>query len=569
MTSWGLASAMRAGVRDLFPTRKAKTAMWGVVGLGVVITYMELGAAQFFSILITGIEDESATRTILIFGGFLLTFAAIRGISYFQSVYRLTVFGKAFRQINTSTGAAESWRWPMAIALVGMMGQLSRLIAITVAVVAVAWMYGLLLIGCSLIAVLIVNRAGHNQYEIHHQFAQAKMAGNPPSAAERIGTRIRAGERAGLVAMGPILVYVAALGAGAATGRVSTQSALVLFISGRMASNMYGSLANASMRYIRAQVNVEAYGGASSKSSELGEGTGSGFGVTDEHVYQKISSGGYIWEPPAQAFAHLVDDGHIVGDATTIGRVAREAGFGPNRALRKQAPPPGPDKFVATAPNQVWLHGAFMVPIGESESPNCLQVVVDAFSRTVVGWRLGSEASYGDVSGVFHETCDLEGIEPDQVNLSTSGAVFGITPNLHDFLRSLGVVRTLLWTAPVPEEAPPRPDRPEFPALFVTRAEADRWISKFVAWYNTVFYQPDIGYLHPSDVHSGLADVVTAQRQGTLEAALAAGDTRFPARIPETWLPPEKAWVDQASITTIAREVQGGGSQALDEDEEL
>ena len=271
---WGLVGAMRDGVRDLFPTRKTKSAMWGVVGLGVLITYMELMAAQLFSTLITNIEDLSSARTAATIGGFLLTFAAIRGVSYFQSVYRLTVFGKALRQINVGSRAAESWRWPMAIALVGMMGQIARLLAVTITVVTTAWIYGILLFICSAVAVVIVNRTGRKQYAIHHEFAAAKMRGNPPTAAERIGTRIRAGERAGLVAVGPVLVYVAALGVGAATGRVTAQSALVLFIAGRMASNMYGSLSMASMRYIRAQVNVEAYGGASSATrgpSQVGQ----------------------------------------------------------------------------------------------------------------------------------------------------------------------------------------------------------------------------------------------------------------------------------------------------------
>ena len=69
--NWGLVGSIRHGVKELFPTRRTKSAMWGLVGLGVLITYMELMAARFFSSLITntpGIKRGLNTSIIVCSG---------------------------------------------------------------------------------------------------------------------------------------------------------------------------------------------------------------------------------------------------------------------------------------------------------------------------------------------------------------------------------------------------------------------------------------------------------------------------------------------------------------------
>lgn len=567
MKNWGLVSAIWHGVRDLFPTRKTKMAMWGLVGLGVVITYMELMAARLFSSLITSIDDWSTTRTAVVLGGFLVTFAAIRGIGYFQSVYRLTVFERALRRVTSTSLAAESWRWPMAIALVGMLGQIARLLTVTFTVAALSWMYGVLLLLCTAAAVVIVNRTGRQQYAVHHRFVEAKRSGKPPTAAERVSTRIRAGERAGLATTVPVLAYVAALGAGAATDRVTTHAALVLFIAGRMAANMYGSLSMAAVRYIRAQVNVEAYGGRAATRSSAVVGDA---GLSDEQVLEALSTGGHLWDPPQQAVARLVDEGRFVGDTATVGRIARESGGGPRHHLRKFGTSTRPDKVVAVQPNQVWLHDAYMMPITDTDTdPEVyLHVVVDVFSRMIVHWHLDPSID-GDVQRLLVEASRRQGVAPDDVDLHSAVTMWGPHPTLHDLLTSLGVARTLLWAAPRADGDARPPDRPPFPTRFDRSTSAEQWVERFVTWYNDVFYQPAVGYLHPSDVQAGLADAIVTKRRGTVESSTRGGGGSLTTALPDDWLPPEEAWLTPVSIVTVPRRSVVSEEHALDEDEEM
>lgn len=556
---WGIVGTLRAGVRDLFPTRKTKAAMWGLVGLGVLITYLELMAADLFGNLITNIDEQSTTETILVMLGFLLAFVGVRGISYFQSVYRLTVFEKALRGLSSGSAAAATWRWPMAIALVGILGQVARLVTVTVKVATTAWLYGVLLSLCTLAAILIVNRTGRRQYVIHHEFVSRKRAGQPPTAAERIGTRIRAGERAGLVAIGPVLVYIVALGVGAARGNVSAHAAIVLFIAGRMAGNMYGGLANATMRLIRAQVNVEAYGGAQQHTRQS-----PGVQHPDDVVAEVVNRG-YLWEPPGQAIARMIDDGHFVGDVETVGRVARESGAGPQQGLRRHAPASLPERLGAVAPNQVWFHDAVELPV--SDQGAALHVVEDVFSRAIVAWKVSDDVDAETILSTFDEGCRAQAVQQSDITFQSAATIVGPRPGLHDLLKALGVSRTLLWAGPEGSDRRAADGRPPFPTRFPSRGDAEAWIRDFVRWYNDDFYQPQVGYLHPAIVHAGLADVVTAERQGTLEDAgqQASAQVRFP----DEWLPPEEAWISRMTIGGTSRQLEDAEAHALDEDEDL
>jgi hypothetical protein len=560
---WNLVSAMWSGVANLFPTRKTKLAMWGVVGLGVLITYMELVAAQFFGRLITNIGVQSASESGLFLVGFLMTFAAIKALGYFQSVYRLTIFEKSLRKTKSAPGGAEAWRWPMAIALVGMLGQIGRLLIVTITVTTLEWAFGILLFACSAIAVLIVSRSGRRQYAVHQAFAEAKKAGNPPSAAERIGTRVRAGERAGLGAVIPVLVFVAALGIGALEGRVPPESALVLFIAARMSANMYGTLATTTMRYIRSEASVDAYGATARPQSPVRSAVG-----PDEQLIEMVATGGYLWEPPAQAFARLIDDGYFFGDVERLGHVARQAGFRPKNGVQLQEAS-RPANLIAVAPNQVWRHQTCRMPLQHPGYPTQLQVALDVFSRAIVSWRFDSDINDTTVEEFLVDACGRQGVSPDSIEFCSERHVLGRVPNFYDLLKSLGVFRTMTWGGPEDHPASPRTNRPRLPPVFRTEAEAEVWVTGFIAWYNHDFYQPDVGYLHPSDVHGGLADVATSTRRAALDLATSASDISVPVKFPAAWLPPDEVRVEKMAIVTVPKPVDESEERTLDEDEEL
>lgn len=555
---------MRAGIRDLFPSRKSKSAMWGVIALGSLITYMELAAAMIFSRLIINTEVDSSTRSTLMIAGFLLVFASIRVVSYFQSVYRLTVFEKAFRQTGGGSRAVEAWRWPMAIAMVGIIGQIARMTVVTTTVIITAWVYGLLLVACSVSAVLIVNRIGQRQYLTHLEFAAAKKNGNPPSAAERIGTRIRAGERAGLLAVGPVMVYVAVLGAGAAVGEIEAHSALVLFIAGRSASNIYGSLSNASMRFIRAQVNVEEFGNAHGETR---------LGVAkpvqtrpDDELLERLLSGPYAWDPPAQAFARLIDDGYVIGNLDVIGRVMRNAGFGPTGGVREQLRPAATETKRAVAPNQIWVHGCFVLPLPMSHQSSKMQVILDVYSRVIICWNLVEDVNERSINELYERACMEQNVGVGDVEMHSRAKIWGAPESLHDFLAMLRVGRTLLWRPTKEVSLLKTPlERPGFPTAFEDKVAASSWMSEFTKWYNYVFYQPDVGYLHPADVHTGLADAIAAKRQRTLNDAVENGTN---VEAPEGWRIPGEAWVATLSFETIRQDPPTTWEKAFDEDED-
>jgi len=568
---WSLPSALWRAVGDLFPSSKAKAALWALVGLGVAITFMELLAAQIFSSMITTIGSETTSRSAFLLVVFVATFSAVKGVQYFQSVYRLTAFERSFRSVPMPTGASEAWRWPMALELVGVLGVLARLGVVVITVANTQWGFGLVLLLCSVIAVLIVTRTGRRQYEIHHGFVDAKRAGKPPTPAERVRTRIRAGERAGLVATVPIVVFIAALGAGALDGAIAPEDALLLFIAARMAANLYGTLAASTMRFVRSEVNVEAFSGGSlrTKSSEARgpatdppEPLASGEPLVEELLDRRA-----LWEPPIQSVARLMDDGSYLGEPELIGRIGRDLGFGQDTSFPDLTTSGGATELHASEPNQIWIVRSAGAPVVGASGRSVVDVIIDAYSRAALSWRV-RDATDDDLEPFAAAVCRAQGVESTDVSIVSTRLVGGPAPTLHDLIASLGgVIRVLQWRAGDDYAGLDAPKPPDFPVEFPSVTAFEQWADEFFPWYNDVFYQPDIGYLHPSDVHAGHGVAVATARTAAMEAL--EPEFGVPAsRLSRSWGTPEHACVEVGNVRTSRTSIAESSTRLDDDDDD-
>jgi putative transposase len=541
-SKWSLGRALWQGVRDLFPTRKTRSAVIGLVALGVATTFMELFAAQLFSNMILSIGDQPASESTLLLVAFVVAFSAVKGIQYFQSVYRLTVFDRAFRRAPVAGSAAEAWRWPMAIDLVGVLCLLARLAVIIGTVAISQWTFGVVLFVCSALALYIVGRTGRKQYIIHHEFAEARRAGRPPTASERIGTRVRAGERAGLVASIPIIGFVAALGVGAVYGAIQPESALVLFIAGRMAANLYGGFSASTMRFIRAEVNVEAFGGRPSREKETTAAPS--MLMAERRLLDRLTAEGALGEPPAQAAARLIDRGVFLGSSDAIGQAVRAAGFGLGPL------PPDvrdePSRRSASGPNEVWWVQSISIDVEEGP-PAVLNVVLDAFSRAALAWSVTSVPGRDELDALVRTATAGQGVEAADVEIVAAVWLSAGGPNVFDLLRMLGALRALRWSAPEGHAVAEAQQRPRIPDHLRDAGEVGRWADEFFDWYNHRHLHAELGYLHPADVHRGLADELVRARSEALDRCDIDG---VAPTFPDAWAPPESADVEIGTIST-------------------
>ena len=202
-----------------------------------------------------------------------------------------------------------------------------------------------------------------------------------------------------------------------------------------------------------------------------------------------------------------------------------------------------------------------------------LYVILDVYSRYVVGWLLADRESADLAQRLIRETVEKEGVSLDQLTLHSDRGPVMKSQSVAQLLATLGVTKS--FSRPYVSTDNPFSEshfktlkyRPDFPARFSSREEALTLCRRFFAWYNHEHYHSGIALLTPAQVHYGDAARVLAQRQQVLETAYAAHPERFvrkpptpPALPSAVWINPPAASSDHdgghtSSYTNIAKQV--------------
>ena len=149
------------------------------------------------------------------------------------------------------------------------------------------------------------------------------------------------------------------------------------------------------------------------------------------------------------------------------------------------------------------------------------------------------------------ETCQQEGIQPDQLTLHADNGSSMTSKTVAQLLADLGVTKT--HSRPHVSNDNPYSEaqfkttkyRPDFPARFGSLDEARQWMRQFVRWYNHEHCHSGIGLLPPAVVHRGQANATVAARQQVLTAAYAAHPERFGRGMPSPPHVPEAVWINR------------------------
>ena len=170
-----------------------------------------------------------------------------------------------------------------------------------------------------------------------------------------------------------------------------------------------------------------------------------------------------------------------------------------------------------------------------------LYLVVDMWSRKIVGWTVEQHESMELSSALVQQMCDELEVDPKGIVLhaDNGGPMKGST--MLATLQRLGMVPS--FSRPRVSDDNPYSEalfrtlkyRPEYPSKpFATLEQARQWVAAFVVWYNTCHLHSAIRYVTPDDRHSGREAEVLARRQATYEKAQ--------LRHPERWSGPVRDW---------------------------
>lgn len=243
---------------------------------------------------------------------------------------------------------------------------------------------------------------------------------------------------------------------------------------------------------------------------------------------------------PKQIVPRLADRGEYVASEASFYRVLREAGQLAHRGHTK-APTPRPRaEHTATRPNQVWswditymkgpVKGAFLY----------LYLVVDVFSRRVMGFAVHEEESSEHAAALIRRSWQEAGCPEGLVLHSDNGGP----------MKGATLLATLQWLGVTPSFSRPRVSddnafsealfrtlkyRPSFPLRpFASVENAHDWVTRFVDWYNTEHRHSAIRFVTPDDRHFGRETALLARRHGVYQ--------RAQARHPERWSRGTRDW---------------------------
>jgi putative transposase len=263
-----------------------------------------------------------------------------------------------------------------------------------------------------------------------------------------------------------------------------------------------------------------------------------------------LHSDRFVDVAPAEVWATLLDEGVYLGSQSTFYRLLRQAGE--VRERRRQATHPAKVKpeLVANGPNTVWSWDITKLRGPAKWTYYYLYVILDIFSRYVVGWMVASRESAALAEVLIRQTCAKQGINRDHLTIHADRGSSMTSKPVAFLLADLGVTQS--HSRPHVSNDNPFSEsqfktlkyRPDFPGRFGSIEEARLHCQGFFGWYNGEHRHSGLGLHTPADIHYGLAEAVRDKRAGVLDAAYAEHRERFVRKPPEPPQLPTSSWIN-------------------------
>ena len=261
----------------------------------------------------------------------------------------------------------------------------------------------------------------------------------------------------------------------------------------------------------------------------------------------------YVDLAPAEIYASLLDQGIYLCSIRTMYRVL--AAYGEVKERRRQLRHPAYVKpeLLAEGPNQVWSWDITKLMGPAKWTYFYLYVIIDIFSRRVVGWCVADTESAALFKPLFHDAAQKHGVCPGQLTLHADRGPSMKAKATALMLADLGVTKS--HSRPYTSNDNPFSEshfkslkyQPQVPKRFGSIQDAKSFCRQFFTWYNRDHHHLGIGLMTPDQVHYGQANAIFEARQLTLNAAYRAHPERFvnkppapPAKPTEVWINPPK-----------------------------
>jgi len=237
---------------------------------------------------------------------------------------------------------------------------------------------------------------------------------------------------------------------------------------------------------------------------------------------------------PWKIVAKLADSGRYLASESSFYRVLKKADLLKHRSKSKPREHKRPKDLIARHPNEVWSWDITYLKSPIKGTYFYLYLMMDVFSRMIVGWVVEEVESAEHAARLMDRTCMEQGILKAQLTLhaDNGGPMKGAT--MLATLQNLGVAPS--FSRPSVSDDNPFSEslfktlkyRPSFPdGAFASLAEAREWVSRFVDWYNTEHLHSGIRFVTPKSKHEGQDAEILKHRHAVYTQAKLAHPLRW------------------------------------------
>jgi putative transposase len=212
-------------------------------------------------------------------------------------------------------------------------------------------------------------------------------------------------------------------------------------------------------------------------------------------------------------------------------------------------------ELLARRPNELWSWDITKLFGPTKWTYFYLYVMLDVFSRYVVGWMVAHRENATLAERFIAETCGRQGINPGQLTIHADRGSAMTSKPVALLLADLGVTKT--HSRPHVSNDNPFSEaqfktlkyRPACPQRFGSIQDARAHCQDFFHWYNVEHHHLGLGLLTPADVHNGRTDQRIAAQAAVLASAYAAHAERFPAGRPSPRACPASVWINPPKVS--------------------
>jgi putative transposase len=275
-----------------------------------------------------------------------------------------------------------------------------------------------------------------------------------------------------------------------------------------------------------------------------------------QQVKDILNSERFVDKAPREVFATLLDEGQYVCSVRTMYRILEEDQASQERRNQLRHPDYQKPELLATAPNQVWSWDITKLLGPQKWTYYYLYVILDIFSRYVVGWMLAHRESADLASRLIRETMNTQDVTADELTIHSDRGPSMTSHNVAQLLAALGVTKS--HSRPHVSNDNPFSESqfktlkycPTFPDRFDSYEHALGFCREFFGWYNDEHYHSGIGLMTPAMLHYGQAADVIQSRQKVLQAAYAIHPERFVHGVPEAPKLPTAVYINPPKTAT-------------------